>query len=313
MDETDLIMIQQLLVNSRLPYRELADKLNLSVNAVHKRIQGLSDSGVIRTFTARISIAALRAISITVFGRSEATSMDAIDKKLEKNEFTYWFSAAGGNYVYVGAHLRSLSDLEPFVAYLKKEAQIKDPTVGISSGELSEASKTGKESPLDVPLSTLDYRIIHALHKNSRRPVSDVAEELGVSAKTVRRRLSRMIEEGLIELSLEWYPDASNDIMTIFHLHLKDTSDKGKVLPVLLNEYSPSFMFLMPFSNLPNLILYVIWTNTMKELREIQESIDGEEFIESTVPNILYSGSIYDTWRDDIVLKKGAPPNRGAD
>ena len=42
MDKTDIILTQLLLRNSRLPYRELAEKLDLSVNAVHKRIRELS-------------------------------------------------------------------------------------------------------------------------------------------------------------------------------------------------------------------------------------------------------------------------------
>jgi len=51
MDKTDIILCQMLLGNSRLSYSELADTLNLSVTAVHKRIQDLVESGVIRKFT----------------------------------------------------------------------------------------------------------------------------------------------------------------------------------------------------------------------------------------------------------------------
>ena len=48
--------------------------------------------------------------------------------------------------------------------------------------------------------------------------MSKVAEEVGYSSKTVRRRLSRLIDEGLIEFSSEWFPSASNDIMTTIHV-----------------------------------------------------------------------------------------------
>jgi DNA-binding Lrp family transcriptional regulator len=53
MDKADVILCQLLLMNSRLSYRRLADMLNLSVAAVHSRIQSLIDAGVIRKFTAR--------------------------------------------------------------------------------------------------------------------------------------------------------------------------------------------------------------------------------------------------------------------
>ena len=41
--------------NSRSSYAELAEKLNLSVNAIHKRIQLLIEKGIIRRFTASSS------------------------------------------------------------------------------------------------------------------------------------------------------------------------------------------------------------------------------------------------------------------
>ncbi|MCW4046507.1 MAG: winged helix-turn-helix transcriptional regulator [Candidatus Bathyarchaeota archaeon] len=46
MDKTDIVLCQLLLSNSRLSYSELAETLNLSVTAVHKRIQDLTESGM---------------------------------------------------------------------------------------------------------------------------------------------------------------------------------------------------------------------------------------------------------------------------
>ncbi len=306
MDETDIILTRLLLMNSRRSYRELADELGLSVNAVHKRIQVLIESGIIHTFTAKISLSALKGISVLVFGLSDARLVDEVCKKLGNNDSTYWVSVAGGSYLYVGAHLQNISELESYVAYVKKEAQMSDPTVGIVHQEpLPQPGDT--PLPQDVALYPLDYQIIYSLHKNSRKPVSEVCEELSVSAKTVRRRLSRMIREGLIELSLEWYPDKSNDIMTIFHLSLRASADKSKVSPLLFTKYSPNVLFFWSFSNLPNLLLCVGWTNTMKKLQDIRKSLQSEEVFESVVPNVLHTGYLFDTWRDELVLEKGAP------
>ena len=59
MDRTDITLCKLLLANSRIPIRELADKLGLSVAAVHGRIQGLRDAGIIKAFTARIGLGTL--------------------------------------------------------------------------------------------------------------------------------------------------------------------------------------------------------------------------------------------------------------
>lgn len=306
MDETDLVLSKLLLQNSRLSYSELADILGLSVNAVHKRIQTLIGQGVIRAFTAKISISALKAIPLVVFGRSEAQSFEAAEK-FRKHGFTYWVGVAGGNYLYLGVYLRNITELESYVDFIRKEAKMPDPTVGI------EHYVSAFQSPLasrEATLYPLDYQIIYALHKNARKLISEVAEELGVSARTVRRRLSRLIREGLIELSIEWYPDASNDIMTIFHLQLKASADKSKTVSLLMEKYSPYTIFFWSFSNLPNQLVGVVWTNTMKQLRDIQRSIQSEGIFESVIPNILYTGYIFDTWRDKLVREEGGTPHR---
>jgi DNA-binding Lrp family transcriptional regulator len=287
-----------LLTNSRLPYHELASKLGISVNAVHKRIMEMSDAGIIRAFTARPSAAADGVLTVWVFGRSEAPSA-GLHEKLHADDSTYWVGLAGGNFVYVGAYLRDLSRLERYVSFVRREAQIADPTVGILP-ELTRA-------PGAKTLYPLDYQIINALHKDSRKPLSEVAEELHVSAKTVRRRLEAMLVEGLAELSMEWYPDASDDIITMFHLRLGPSTETNKAVNSLLATYAPHILFPVNFSNLPNLLLCFAWTNTMKELKGLKDRLQAESMFESVMPNVLYTGFIFDTWRDDLLAERAAP------
>lgn len=297
MDKIDVILSIFLLENSKVSYRELADKLDLSVNAVHKRIRSLVDSGIIRKFTAKISLFALRAITVIIYGKSEADSLGAVHEELGKHGLIYWVALAGGNYLYVGVYLKSLSELEPLVDYVKKEAIMPNPTVGIIASPLSNLPAVDTVQAMLYPL---DRQIIYSLHDNSRKTIAKVAEELGVSAKTIRRRLSAMIKRGLIELSIEWYPDASNDIMTIIHVRLKPAVDKDAVANVL-KSYFPNMLFHWSFSNLPNELLSVVWTSTMKELRDIQQRLASEETIASIIPNVLYTGYMFDTWRDELV------------
>jgi DNA-binding Lrp family transcriptional regulator len=300
MDKTDLTLCLLLLSNSRLPYSDLASKLGLSVNAVHKRVQALKESGVIHAFTAKISLSALETSDILIFGNSEASPKEEIYKKLQANDSTFWVGVAGGNYLYVGAYLRNISQLEPYVAFTKNEAKMPNPTVGIIVNPKKPASNFEKS------LHKLDYEIINSLRKDSRKVIPDIAEELCVSAKTVRRRLSRMIHEDLIDLSMEWYPDKSNDIITMIHLGLKASTDKSEASDVL-TRYFPNAMFRWLFSNLPNLILVFVWTNSMKELQDICTRLQGEESFDTVVPHVLYTGYMSDTWRDKLVIERGMP------
>ena len=301
MDRTDLILCQLLLLNSRRSYRELADALNLSVTAVHKRIQSLVELGVIRKFTAKIGFGALNAIHVIIFGASKITPLHDLKAKLAKQGSIYWLAIGGGNFLYIGAYLKSIAELEPLVNFCKETAGMLEPNVGITSFASPFINPEAYKAH-DTALYDLDYQIIRSLKDNSRKATSEIAEELRVSAKTVRRRLSRMMTLGLVELSIEWYPDASNDIITIFHFQLKPQADRSSV-GTIFKKYSPNMIFYWSFSNIPNSFVAFVWTNTMKELQGIRENLEHEEAMQSVSPNILYTGYIFKTWRDELLEK----------
>jgi DNA-binding Lrp family transcriptional regulator len=201
----------------------------------------------------------------------------------------------------VGAYLRSMQEIEPLVDCVKKEALIPNPVIGIHS-----SAPINLRFNSDEILHSLDRQIIYALSNDSRKPVSDVAEEVGVTAKTVRRRLSSMTRNGLVEFSIEWFPDTSNDIITTMQLKLKPDANKNTVSNIL-KKYFPNMLFSYQFINIPNELLCFVWTNTMKELKEIQQRLEKEETVASIVSNILYTGYIFDTWRDELVRPHVAP------
>jgi DNA-binding Lrp family transcriptional regulator len=299
-DKTDVALIQLLLANSRRPYAELAEKLSLSVNAVHKRIHSLIEAGVIRKFTAKLSGLAVNFVPVFISGTSQLSTLQGLPDKLKTQGSIYWLAVGGGKYLYIGAYLKSINELESLVSYLRKEAGIAEPTVGIMA--IPTFMLPANLESFDTALCDLDYRIIRSLRDNARKTISDIAEELGISAKTVRRRLTRMIKNWLIELSVEWYPDASNDIMTLFELRLQPNADIS-VAYKIFKKYSPKVLFYWSFANIPSTATFTVWTNSMKELQSIRENIEKEEGVLSITPNILYAGYMFSTWRDQIVNK----------
>lgn len=283
-----------LLANSRLSYRELAEKLNLSVTAVHNRIQDLIDRGILRKFTARPSILAQNAIHILIFGTSKINSIRELKPKLESQGSIYWLAVGGGSVLYIGAYLRHIAELEQLVSFIKETAEMPEPTIGITTSPIPPNLKALE---IETDLCNLDYKIIGSLKDDSRKAIADVAEELGVSAKTVRRRLDRMVKNFLIELSIEWYPDASNDLLSIFHVQLKPDADKNTP-NLLLQKHYPNTLFYWGFSNLPNTYVFMTWSPTSKEVKELRESFEQEPALQSAAPNIIYTGYVFKYWRD---------------
>lgn len=296
MDKTDIILCQLLLGNSRLSYRELAEKLDLSVTAVHNRIQTLIDLGIIRKFTTKISTFAQNAIHILILGTSKANSITAIKQKLEQNSRVYWLAVGGSSVLYIGVYLKNIAEMENVIRFVKDSAEIPEPTIGITFSPIPIVIQ--KSNP-QVGLCELDYKIIRSLKEDSRKATSTIAEELGIAAKTVRHRLNRMVNNFLIEFSIDWYPDASNDIMTIFHVQTKNDANPNAA-NLILQKFYPNTLFYWGLSNIPGTYIFMVWTPTTKELKSMRENMEQEPTVNSIAPNIIYTGYIFKSWRDEI-------------
>jgi DNA-binding Lrp family transcriptional regulator len=294
MDNKDIEILKMLLVNSRIPYREMADELGLSVNGVYKRIKNLQNSQIIRDFGTTLDPRIMNSFPITIFGQCEASSVEKTIGTLGKNENTTKISIAGGNFLYINTIFRDLRELQPYIKMVKKQGQIPAPVVGIVR------AKKSLDSSLDE-LSSMDFRIISQLHRDSRKFASDVANELGISTKTARKRLSKLLDKEYIRMSVSFAPDSSRDIFAQMHLKLSKGQDINKTEAMLINNYSSNIIFLDSFSNLPNLILCSLWTPTMKDLKDIQVDMQKSKFFESAIPRIFYSTYVFDSWVDSLI------------
>ncbi|MFX0143067.1 MAG: hypothetical protein ACFE9C_03235, partial [Candidatus Hodarchaeota archaeon] len=107
---------------------------------------------------------------------------------------------------------------------------------------------------------------------------------------------------GIIELSIDFNPEDSNDIFALFQITLSPSADKNEVAKFLNEKYDPNLFYCWTFSNLPNLIVCWVWANTMKELTELVENIKQEK-IESIVFDIMFKVYYFDTWKEKLLFK----------
>ena len=280
MDKIDLSLIMMLLQDSRTPYRDLAERLGLSVNAVHRRIQELVTAGVIKHFNTKIRLEAFSGVSVLINGKLLGGNSDKYEA-IGAHEYIYWVSLAGDNKLYIGGYLPSVNDLDKLLGFLKEQG-LTDTEYGIEP--ITEYNGSVKIEDLD----TLDYQILEYLQNDARMNTSDIATELEVSARTVRRRVTAMDESGLIHCSLEWYPSASKDIISMLDIDLREGVEKEQRRWELFAKYMPNFLYPFTFINIGCLVSALVWTDTMRSLQELTNSLLFEPDIVSVTPNIVF-------------------------
>jgi DNA-binding Lrp family transcriptional regulator len=311
MDDTDRKLLLLICANPRTRLRELAKSLGISTQAVHRRIQALTEIGAIEGMTAGISIHYLHAVPLMIFGRSDTTSIEETFDRLGESEFSSIALAAGGNFLYVVGLLRDISELDSYSEFVKRAGKMPEPIVGIYGLDYPEYRLTidgGNRRHCHRELSPLDLRIIASLKGDARRPVADIADMVGASTKTVRRHLEDMIFEGSLEFYVPWDPVAGGNTFLLMHVNLRDGADKVEVGRRLLSKRLLRIVFIRAFRNIPGFLLCFLSLEKTEEIRMILREVGEDEDVLAVTPNFVYLERNYVTWRDKLPEVRMRPP-----
>ncbi len=291
MDEVDVALSRMLMRNSRTSYSELGKELGLSPQMVHRRVQHLMDVEIIRGTYAALSFKAMKAMWVIVHGWSKANSMEEVAKDLRNDPHVAIMQVASGNYVYVHGNVTDAVGLAELVTSVQRSAKLSEPQVGIV-----QTPPLGNDG-----LSGMDLRIIKALANDTRRPVNEIAEELGTTAKTVRRRLDRLMKEELVQLSINWQPDTMGDMVSQIHLVLKEGVPNEKAAYLMIKKYAPGIIRSYTFSNVPGFILLTYCNRNAREMQDTCRELEGEGVFTSVVPNVIRAIHHYPEHREAVL------------
>ena len=305
MDDTDRKLLMLMIANPRIHLRELATRLGISKQAVHRRMETLKEIGVIQSMTAGISYPYLDAVPVAIFGTVRTAPSEKTLNGLGESEFTRRVAVAGGNYLYVVGELRDVSELDGYAEFIKRAAEMADPTVGIyclDDGLWSDYPVDGivKRKQSYRELSPLDLRIIASIKDDARKPVGEIASIVGASPKTVRKRLTDMMSEGSLELHTRTDSYVGGDACLIGHVSIREGSNKVDVAKRLLSKHKFQDAYFRTYVNLPGFLMLVFWSDKMAEIREVISKIGEDRDVMSVMMNITYLQRMYTTWRDKL-------------
>ncbi|MEM0448446.1 MAG: AsnC family transcriptional regulator [Methanomassiliicoccales archaeon] len=278
MDEIDVAICRAFMQNSRLSFSKLGEELDMSAQAIHRRVQALMASGIIQGTVTRLTPKAMGSSWLLIKGWSKLPIMDEMAAKLARSEHLALIQVASGNMMYVHGMVGNSIEMSNFVSFVIQEAQMHDVEVGIVPTPPNIEKK---------PLSPLDLRIVNCLRKDARRSISEIASEVDVTPKTVKRRLDYLVLEGLVNFSILWRPDLLGDTMTYIHLLLRSDVDRERAMVLLVRKYSRGIIRSYAFSNAPDRILLLYWTNNVREMAETCRELEREGLFVSVVPHIL--------------------------
>jgi Lrp/AsnC family leucine-responsive transcriptional regulator len=126
-EEIDRAIVAALTADGRLSYTDLAEKVGLSVSAVHQRVRRLEQRGIIRGYAARVSYEALGLpltafVAIRPFDPSQPD--DAPQRLAHLGEIEACYSMAGEDSYLLLVRVSSPADLERLLQQIRSAANV---------------------------------------------------------------------------------------------------------------------------------------------------------------------------------------------
>ena len=186
MDLVDKNIILELLVNYRASYQHIATRLNLSVNAVKKRIDKMKAEGLIR--------GGLLIPTPAMMGTEEWNAIINVKPGVVSAEILDHIGShplvASGSVLTDGSilcfgHYKGAIELQEIGTFLRSGD-------GVESVEFHTILQDqGKRCELSVS----DLKVLHSLREDLRRPINEIAKQTQLTPRRVRKILERLFGE----------------------------------------------------------------------------------------------------------------------
>jgi Lrp/AsnC family leucine-responsive transcriptional regulator len=135
-EETDRAIVRALTLDGRLSYTDLAERVGLSVSAVHQRVRRLEQRGVIHGYAARVEYPAV-GLALTAFVAIRPIDAsqpdDAPDRLAELPEIEACYSVAGDDFYLLLVRVASPADLERLLQQIRSAANVTTRTTVVLS------------------------------------------------------------------------------------------------------------------------------------------------------------------------------------
>lgn len=165
-----------------------------------------------------------------------------------------------------------------------------------------------KVPQVHIEFSPLDWRILAGLRRNARRPLPELARDLKVSVRTVRRHLNRMEKEGAVDAVAMFDPsrlDGAFPFLLMLHFDGQDVPAFRRTVLSLFKErwfaqWTP------PDAANGHLVVHLLGRSArdIEDWRLEAESLPGVQHVDAMV----FAGvTINEDWMDRAIEARAAP------
>ncbi|MHA2304216.1 MAG: AsnC family transcriptional regulator [Candidatus Hodarchaeales archaeon] len=258
MDSLDKNILLDLSNNSRATYQEIAEKNEVSANAIKKRVMKLISLGVIEGFFVELSYAMVDGEACMALVTTDGTEDESFIEMIGNNpQVGLVGKLAGSMYniiaVYQGGS--SLSELGSMLRNIPCVTNVELHPILFSMGK-------------KVDFSTTDKKVLQYLVPDPRMAISEIAKKSGLTSRTVRKTIVELLKNSGVNFGIYMNPSAGTGITSMIRIHWKEKEiDVGAILAYLSQTFPDEYF--VPLLSATNPLLFAIFLAS--DSRRIQE------------------------------------------
>jgi DNA-binding Lrp family transcriptional regulator len=287
LDELDGKILRSLSRNCRVSYNSLGSEIGMTAKSVKARVKKMQSSGVIDSFIVKVNP--------MVFGYSKVCILVLrINNKAADEKHIRRSISLLGDILNTG-HV--LGNISTFKFAVKKEAEEKLELLVdvIGQDHLIQNQTVAFQNVREQP-TYVDFKIMRCLLDNPKMEISDIAEKISMSSKTVARRLEKMIGNEVLDFTIQInFTAIGGYIVSVVSASL----EKGAHTKVLERSYADledSFFVYSPMLSQQDVIYWLFFSKDVFALDSVVkriESYGGVKKVDVLIPiNIEYHKDI---------------------
>ena len=266
LDELDGKILRSLSRNCRVSYNSLGSEIGLTAKSVKARVKKMQSSGVIDSFIVKVNPLVLGYSKVCILVLR--INSKAADEKHIRRSLSLLGDILNTGHV--------LGNISTFKFAVKKEAEEKlELLAEVIGRDLLIQNQTVVFQNVREQPTYIDFKIMRCLLDNPRLEISDIAEKISMSSKTVTRRLEKMIENHVLDFTIQInFTAIGGYIVSVVSANIEKGSHT-KVLERSYVDFKDSFFVYSPMLSQQDVIYWLFFSKDVFALDSVIKKIES--------------------------------------
>lgn len=275
LDNVDVRILSELQKNSRAPYRNIGNTLNISPNTVNIRIDRMVHEGVIERFVLEVDPTQFnyKMIYLLIPGQEIHNDNELYDIINLVGDVLFQTTCIG----HLNVFCVLVKDDDGFE---RKIHHLENLIKSVRILGVVERSKS-TTNPRLLKMTEIDYKLIQALVENPRAKADEVASRICITSKTVSRSLTKLTGNRVMRFGILYNPTRFRGYIPFHILVYTDQNAIRKVLDDISKKFEQYFFGYPEINPDLNIIILDMYSTSIYELDELYKKMRGSSGVKS--------------------------------